>query len=73
MSGIMARLFERPCRLIRWEPWPFDNQALIGHAAVSFNGWTVHRIPLFRSAGGRLIVGTPNGAVRAQRVEPADH
>jgi len=62
MSGIMARPFDRPCRLIKWKPWPFDNQALIGHAAVSFNGWTVHRILVFRRADARLIVGTPNAA-----------
>jgi len=62
MSGITARLFHRPCRLIEWKPWPFDNQALIGHAAVSFNGWTVHRISMFRRADCRLIVGTPNAA-----------
>jgi hypothetical protein len=62
MSGIMARPSDRPCRLIEWKPWPFDNQSLIGHAAVSFNGWTVHRIPVFRRADGSLSVGTPNAA-----------
>src|SRR5690242_16855002 len=61
MSGIMARPFDRPC-LIERKPWPFDNQAFIGHAAVSFNGWTIHRISMFRRADCRLIVGTPNAA-----------
>ena len=61
MSGIMARRSDRPCRLIEWKPWPFDNQSLIGHAAVSFKRWTIHRVPV-RRADGRLIVGTPNAA-----------
>jgi len=61
MSGIMAQPFDRPCLLER-KPWPFGNPALIGHASVSFNGWTVHRISMFRRADGRLTVGTPNAA-----------
>jgi hypothetical protein len=41
---------------------PFDNPRLIGHATVSFSGWTVHRVPVFRRGDGSLSVGTPNAA-----------
>jgi hypothetical protein len=52
----------RPTRLLKWEPWPFDNPSLIGHCTVSFSGWVVHRVPVFRKADGSLSVGTPDAA-----------
>jgi hypothetical protein len=49
----------RPCRLVEWKPWPFDNPSLIGHCTIAFmGGWVVHEIPVFRSADG-ISVGTP--------------
>lgn len=53
---------ERPCRLIEWKPWPFDSASLIGNCAVSFSGWVVHQVPVFRKADGSLSIGTPNAA-----------
>jgi hypothetical protein len=51
---------ERACRLIEWKPWLLGNSSLLGHATVSFSGWIVHRVPVFRRADGTLSVGTPN-------------
>jgi hypothetical protein len=54
---------ERPCRLVEWKPWPFENAFLIGHCSVAFaGGWQVHRIPVFRKADGSISVGTPEAA-----------
>jgi hypothetical protein len=46
--------------MVQWKPWPFDNPSLIGHAAVSFTGWVVHDVPVFRTRDGSLSVGVPN-------------
>jgi hypothetical protein len=53
---------ERTCRVVEWKPWPFPNPHLIGHAAVSFSGWVVHDVPVFRTRDGSLSVGVPNAA-----------
>jgi len=53
---------ERACRLVDWKPWPVPNSSLIGHATVSFSGWTVHRVPIFRRGDGSLSAGRPNAA-----------
>jgi hypothetical protein len=51
----------RPCRLVEWKPWPFDSPSLIGHATVSFAGWVMTSIPVFRKAeSGGLSVGVPS-------------
>jgi len=43
---------DRPCRLIDWKPWPFENPSLIGHCSVAFaGGWVVHQI---RSCAARM-------------------
>jgi hypothetical protein len=48
---------------VQWAPWPFPNNSLIGHATIAFaGGWTVHRIPVFRTDGGGLSAGVPNAA-----------
>lgn len=48
-------------RLVKYEPWPLPNPALIGHCAIAFaGGWTVHDIPVFRTAGGGLSAGVPS-------------
>lgn len=51
---------DRPCRLVEWKPWALDNPSLCGHATISFSGWTVHRVPLFRGRDGQLSVGSPS-------------
>lgn len=52
---------ERACRLIQWQPWPGTNSSLLGHATVSFSGWVVHKVPVFRKGDGTtLSVGTPS-------------
>jgi hypothetical protein len=51
---------ERVCRLVGWQPWPGTNSSLIGHATISFSGWVVHRVPVFRKADRTLSVGTPS-------------
>jgi hypothetical protein len=62
-SALTTERVERGCRLIRWTPWPFPNNSLIGHATVSFaGGWQVHKIPVFKKADGSLSVGTPSAA-----------
>src|SRR5262245_28359101 len=53
---------ERACRVIEWKPWPFPNNALVGHATVNFSGWIVHRVPVFRRGDGSLSAGAPNAA-----------
>jgi hypothetical protein len=58
----MAPRVERACRLIEWKPWPVPSPSLIGHATVSFSGWTVRSIPVFRRGDGSLSVGTPSAA-----------
>jgi hypothetical protein len=54
----------RACHVVEWKPWPFENRgSLIGHATITFvGGWTVHRVPVFRSEGGGLSAGVPNAA-----------
>jgi hypothetical protein len=47
-------------RLVEWVPWPFDNPSQLGHATVSFSGWIVHRIPIFRTRDGGFSVGSPS-------------
>lgn len=51
---------ERSCRLVSYQPWPAENSALCGHATVTFSGWRVARIPVFRRREGGLSVGTPS-------------
>lgn len=54
---------ERAAHLITWKPWPLPNPSLIGHATVTFSGWTVRGIPVFRRGGdGGLSVGVPSAA-----------
>jgi hypothetical protein len=61
MDTDLARtaIAERPCRVVDWKAWPFDNPSLIGHATVSFSGWTVQQV---RRGDGSLSVGVPNAA-----------
>lgn len=53
---------DRQCQLLKWTPWPFDNPSLLGHCSVTFSGWTIHNVPVFRKADGSLSVGTPSAA-----------
>lgn len=48
------------CRLLRFEPWPFPNDHLVGHADVDFGGWQINRIPVFRRKDGSLSLGVPS-------------
>jgi hypothetical protein len=57
---VPASRSERSCRVTKWEPWPFENSSLIGHATCSFSGWVIPKIPAFRRADGSLSVGTPS-------------
>jgi hypothetical protein len=50
----------RPCKLVEWKPWPNENSSLIAHVSVSFSGWKVNKIPVFRGADGSLSVGAPD-------------
>jgi hypothetical protein len=50
----------RPCRLLEWKPWSAPDNALLGHATVSFSGWVVHKIPVFAKKGGGLSVSGPS-------------
>jgi hypothetical protein len=50
---------ERVCRLVEWKPWSQPNSSLLGHATISFSGWIVHRVPIFRTKDG-LSAGRPN-------------
>jgi hypothetical protein len=61
LSNVAPRS-ERPCKLLKWEPWPFDNASLIGHCSVAFaGGWCIHNVPVFRGRDG-ISVGTPSSA-----------
>lgn len=51
------------CRLLRYEPWPYPNDHLLGHADVDFDGWEIHRIPIFRRRDGMLSPGVPSAAL----------
>jgi hypothetical protein len=53
---------DRSSRLISYRPWSGDPY-LIGHADVSFDGWIIHRIPIFRRKDGTLNVGVPDTVV----------
>jgi hypothetical protein len=61
---VATRRPESNCRLVEWRPRAGDSaSSLLGHAAVSFSGgWTVHGIPVFRSADGQMSVGVPQAA-----------
>ena len=50
----------RTCRSVEWKSWPFPNNSLVGHATVSYAGWT--RIPGFKRGDGSLSVGMPSTA-----------
>lgn len=51
---------DRLCRLVRFEPWAYPNDRLVGHCYVDFGGWQIHRIPIFRRKDGTLSAGVPN-------------
>jgi hypothetical protein len=55
----LSTQLQRPARVVTWKPWLYENSSLIGHASISFNGWVVNEIPVFRKAGS-LSVGTPS-------------
>jgi hypothetical protein len=46
--------------LVSFEPWPFPNPSLAGHATVDFNGWIVPKIPIFRRRDDGLSAGSPS-------------
>lgn len=47
-----------PCRLVSWDPWPFESD-LLGYCAVDFSGWQILRVPVFRRKDGELSAGIP--------------
>src|SRR5689334_9505598 len=49
----------RPCRLIQWTPKSDPASTLLGYATVSFSGWVVNRIPIWRGNDGSLSPGKP--------------
>jgi len=61
-SGLPVRQPGAGARLVKYEPWPFPNPSLIGHATVDFSGWIVSKIPIFRRSDGSLSAGVPNAA-----------
>jgi hypothetical protein len=50
-------------RLVNYQPWRGTDPYLIGHAAVDFDGWIIHRIPVFRRKDGTLNVSAPDTVV----------
>jgi hypothetical protein len=58
----LALLKSNEARLIAYRPWSGDPW-LIGHADIDFDGWIIHRIPIFRRKNGELSVGVPDTVV----------
>jgi hypothetical protein len=51
----------RTPRLVDWAPRLNSTSTLLGYATVSFGGWVIHAIPVFRSADdGSLSAGSPS-------------
>jgi hypothetical protein len=47
-------------RLVTYRPWSGTDPYLIGHADIDFDGWIIHRIPIFRRKDGTLNCGQPD-------------
>ena len=59
----LALLTPDGARLLTYRPWSGSDPYLIGHADIDFDGWVVHRIPIFRKKDGTLSVGVPDTVV----------